>query len=255
MPRESVRQRRQSKAAFGKHGAGATEWREGIREDEEENKHTQTPLFMKYIQKTYIYILNLWMFSMFHPVFVFQGFFVWIGDVRTHHWGNTGTWTATLSKTVLGAGRGEAVLITLQGDWLVQVQHPWPIQWDWHNYLHLGGGFKYLLFSSLFGEMIQFDYISDGLKPPTSTCFDWFALMVNVKVDIFWLILNMIQPIRQGPAKLESHVLDLLGDRAKSVGFFSDPIWYNGHISTCPNKHNNPTIRAKNDGLNLQQGC
>ena len=35
-----------------------------------------------------------------------------------------------------------------------------------HN---LGGGFKYLLFSSLSGEMIQFDeYFSDGLKPPTS---------------------------------------------------------------------------------------
>ena len=113
------------------------------------------------------------MFSMFYPVFVFQGFFVWIGDVGTHHWGNTGTWTATLSKTVLGAGRGEAVLITLQGDWLVQVQHPWPIQWDWHIYLHLGGGFKYFLFSSLFGEMIQFDYISDGLKPPTSIYMFW----------------------------------------------------------------------------------
>ena len=34
----------------------------------------------------------------------------------------------------------------------------------------LGGGFKYFLFSSLFGEMIQFDVhiFSDGLKPPTS---------------------------------------------------------------------------------------
>ena len=36
--------------------------------------------------------------------------------------------------------------------------------------LSLGGGFKYFLFSSLFGEMIQFDqYFSDGLKPPTSS--------------------------------------------------------------------------------------
>ena len=36
----------------------------------------------------------------------------------------------------------------------------------------LGGGFKYFLFSSLFGEMIQFDkYFSDGLKPPTSKCW------------------------------------------------------------------------------------
>ncbi len=33
----------------------------------------------------------------------------------------------------------------------------------------LGGGFNDCLFSSLFGEMIQFDwYFSDGLKPPTS---------------------------------------------------------------------------------------
>ena len=30
-------------------------------------------------------------------------------------------------------------------------------------------GFKHFLFSSLFGEMIQFDkYFSNGLKPPTS---------------------------------------------------------------------------------------
>ena len=33
----------------------------------------------------------------------------------------------------------------------------------------LGGGFKYVLFSPLFGEDFQFDsYFSDGLKPPTS---------------------------------------------------------------------------------------
>ena len=33
---------------------------------------------------------------------------------------------------------------------------------------HLGGGFKYVLFSPLLGEMIQFDeYFSTGLKPPT----------------------------------------------------------------------------------------
>ena len=31
------------------------------------------------------------------------------------------------------------------------------------------GGFKYVLFSPLFGEDSHFDeYISDGLKPPTS---------------------------------------------------------------------------------------
>ena len=35
----------------------------------------------------------------------------------------------------------------------------------------LAGGFKYVLFSSLFGEDFQFDYIIflDGLKPPTSS--------------------------------------------------------------------------------------
>ena len=33
----------------------------------------------------------------------------------------------------------------------------------------LGGGFKYCLFSPLFGEGSHFDYyFSDGLKPPTS---------------------------------------------------------------------------------------
>ena len=33
----------------------------------------------------------------------------------------------------------------------------------------LGGGFKYVLFSSLFGEDSHFDpYFSNGLKPPTS---------------------------------------------------------------------------------------
>ena len=33
----------------------------------------------------------------------------------------------------------------------------------------LGGGFKYVLFSPLFGEDSHFDqYFSDGLKPPTS---------------------------------------------------------------------------------------
>ena len=34
--------------------------------------------------------------------------------------------------------------------------------------LFLGGGFKYLLFSPIFGEHFQSDeYFSDGLKPPT----------------------------------------------------------------------------------------
>ena len=36
-----------------------------------------------------------------------------------------------------------------------------------------GGGFKYFLFSSLPGDMIQFDsYVSNGLKPPTRSSFE-----------------------------------------------------------------------------------
>ena len=42
-------------------------------------------------------------------------------------------------------------------------------QWETNNNSILGGGFKYFLFSSLPGEMVQFDsYFSNGLKPPTS---------------------------------------------------------------------------------------
>ena len=38
----------------------------------------------------------------------------------------------------------------------------------------LGGGFIFFLFSPLFGEDFQFDYIifSDGLKPPPSNAFN-----------------------------------------------------------------------------------
>ena len=37
------------------------------------------------------------------------------------------------------------------------------------NMFYIGGGFKYILFSPLFGEDSHFDYyFSDGLKPPTS---------------------------------------------------------------------------------------
>ena len=36
-----------------------------------------------------------------------------------------------------------------------------------HSMYGLGGGFKYFLFSTLLGEMVEFDkYFSDGLKPP-----------------------------------------------------------------------------------------
>ena len=43
----------------------------------------------------------------------------------------------------------------------------------------LGGGFKYVLFSSLFGEDSHFDsYFSDGLKPPTST--PWISVIWKI---------------------------------------------------------------------------
>ena len=42
--------------------------------------------------------------------------------------------------------------------------------------LYLGGGFNYFLFSSLFGEMIQFEEsFSNGLKPPTRYQFTWMG--------------------------------------------------------------------------------
>ena len=49
--------------------------------------------------------------------------------------------------------------------------------------LKLGGGwFDYVLFSSLFGELIQFDeYFSDGLKPPTSLLCLFFLLRISGK--------------------------------------------------------------------------
>ena len=46
--------------------------------------------------------------------------------------------------------------------------------WNFHVYVWylLGGGFKYFLFSPLFGEDFHFDYcFSKGLKPPTSIIF------------------------------------------------------------------------------------
>ena len=53
--------------------------------------------------------------------------------------------------------------------------------------VHLGCGFKYFLFSFLFGECFHFDsYVSDGFKPPTSSwleitsepsIYKWLALV------------------------------------------------------------------------------
>ena len=41
---------------------------------------------------------------------------------------------------------------------------------DTPSHFSLGGGFKYVLFSPLFGEDSHFDsYFLNGLKPPTSS--------------------------------------------------------------------------------------
>ena len=50
----------------------------------------------------------------------------------------------------------------------------------------LGGGFKYFLFSPLFGEGLQFDqYFSNGLKPPTSKGLNivFLEIMLNLRFD------------------------------------------------------------------------
>ena len=56
----------------------------------------------------------------------------------------------------------------------------------------LGGGFKHVLFSSLFGEDSLFDsYFSDGLKPPTSCT--WWDMRINLsrwQLDLFFSIKN-----------------------------------------------------------------
>ena len=45
---------------------------------------------------------------------------------------------------------------------------------------YLAGGFKYLLCSSLAGEMIQFDsYFSNGLKPPTSYTMPFSRILID----------------------------------------------------------------------------
>ena len=63
--------------------------------------------------------------------------------------------------------------------------------WISSSQINLGGGFKYFLFSPLFGEDFQFDeYFSKGLKPPTSNGFMFFFQHiigeVGVQLDFFW---------------------------------------------------------------------
>ena len=92
----------------------------------------------------------------------------------------------------------------------------------WHL---LAGGFKYFLFSTLLGEIIQFDwYFSNGLKPPTSlpligrctnhhssswrsvACelvefgsIDWRSSLIGTVLGIpsvLWIIWMQMHPIR-----------------------------------------------------------
>ena len=71
-------------------------------------------------------------------------------------------------------------------------------KWGSHGYkllviiLQLGGGFKYVLFSSLLGEMIQFDqHFSHGLKPPTSSTWGswgcWTLTFIDFHHENWWL--------------------------------------------------------------------
>ena len=67
--------------------------------------------------------------------------------------------------------------------------------WDLHNQnmVSLGGGFKYFLFSPLFGADSQFgQYFSNGLKPPTSVTILFggssVILKLNIKLPLFLLV-------------------------------------------------------------------
>ena len=58
----------------------------------------------------------------------------------------------------------------LKNPFKLKLRIPSRYLWLWNkNCSFLGGGFKYFLFSTLLGEMIQFDepYFSNRLKPPT----------------------------------------------------------------------------------------
>ena len=52
----------------------------------------------------------------------------------------------------------------------------------------LDGGFKYVLFSSQFGEDFQFDsYFSDGLKPPTRNEMKWNEMAMPINLGRFFV--------------------------------------------------------------------
>ena len=77
---------------------------------------------------------------------------------------------------------------------------------------HLVGGFKYVLFSSLFGEDSHFDYFSKGLKPPTSILFQSH----NLKTNGLWLYnyISLSFGSCQNPASLwvNPHTSELKGN-------------------------------------------
>ena len=63
---------------------------------------------------------------------------------------------------------GEAIALRCH---VICFQIAWKRAW---KRTFLGGGFKYFVFSSLFGEDSNFDsYCSNGLKPPTRRTFAW----------------------------------------------------------------------------------
>ena len=67
----------------------------------------------------------------------------------------------------------------------------------------LGGGFKYFLFSPLFGEMIQFhSYFSNGLKPPSSISLYglvcWTGKDISTQGVFFWCCADVIPGLKSG---------------------------------------------------------
>ena len=66
---------------------------------------------------------------------------------------------------------------------------PWRHQGSIPKYaiVYLGGGFRYCFFSSLLGEMIQFDkYFSDTLKPPTSISYAHPCVDEPTRCNVPW---------------------------------------------------------------------
>ena len=70
-----------------------------------------------------------------------------------------------------------------------------------------GGGFKYFLFPSLFGEMIQFyQYFSDGLKPPTTSSEDILKLkVVPTSMNGSWEVSNIFSNVVPCNTGVEHH--------------------------------------------------